>query len=640
MPILTRVKQLIFGSGASSAQFGQIGSKSAGSPVTTKDLSTIQSLSQYLNGLYAITANAVNPPYIEDLNSLYLLITTQLAYLLQNGVPEWESTTDYFADISFVQVAGAVYKSVSGTSLSPNNGNNPTTDTGTNWKLVLAGIIPGSVWPSLLTLDSLVFGGGTFSKSSASLSGVSLDNGTTTSPGLEWFYGNNVNGGIYVGSNGSLHITENLNETGSSDWIELTVGGNVGIGRTPTTMKLEINGDLGTTGTIHVCNNSGTILDARASIGGTDFGYLAIDGAGGHWGVNRTPTNYAWEVQGSLGVTDHLVVGNNGGTVLDVRSSIGGTDLAYLAVGGVNLWGINRTPTNYDLEIGGSGYVGATEYFKIGSGTVLDVRSTFGGTDYGYLYCDSSGNWGINTQHTLGPITVGDLNNNNGSVDPQIIVDRAVDDSVTGNGHCFTDASVVTRSGTIGYCSFDARPTLSGTNNFNHVAAFQVSASIATSGTTTNFFGVLIDMSVTSGTLTNAYGVYVEAFGTASGGIQQNVYGIYLESQTQGATRWAFYANNSPSFFGGGITPANTIANGSETLGSLYDLMSPMMINSGQTIFVNGAWYSGSTLVVAAYAHRVDASTITLYGMLAGGSYTSVTLTHGNSSTISCILAF
>jgi len=127
MGILTRVKQKIFGDTGDPSQFGKIGSEAAGSPATTKDLALIQSLSQYLSGLYAITGNALELPRIEDINALYFLITTQLAYMFQAGVAEYDSTTDYFANISFVTEGGVIYVSKTGTGGTPNTGNLPST---------------------------------------------------------------------------------------------------------------------------------------------------------------------------------------------------------------------------------------------------------------------------------------------------------------------------------------------------------------------------------------------------------------------------------------------------------------------------------------------------------------------------------
>ena len=93
MAALPRILQKIFGSSGASTQFGKIGSEAAGAATTTKDLSLIQSLSQYLDGLFSITANLNEPPRGQDLNALYLLITSQLAYLMQAGIPEYEAGT-------------------------------------------------------------------------------------------------------------------------------------------------------------------------------------------------------------------------------------------------------------------------------------------------------------------------------------------------------------------------------------------------------------------------------------------------------------------------------------------------------------------------------------------------------------------
>lgn len=130
MAILSRIKQFVFGSTGSVSNFGKIGSAVAGTPVNTKDLTQIQSLSQFSDGLSAITSE--NEPYLEDMNSLYYLITSQLAYVFQSGIPEYESGTAYYANISFCTYQGILYKSLTGTSISPNVGNLPPTSTN-NW---------------------------------------------------------------------------------------------------------------------------------------------------------------------------------------------------------------------------------------------------------------------------------------------------------------------------------------------------------------------------------------------------------------------------------------------------------------------------------------------------------------------------
>jgi len=129
----SRINQLIFGDTGGTTEFGQIGSESAGSPATTKNLDTIQALSQYAGGLYDITNSGAEPPRIEDFNSLFLLITTQLRYVLQNGMPEWNAAAQYFALVSFVQVNGVLYQALTGTDGTPNVNHNPVGDA-TNWQ--------------------------------------------------------------------------------------------------------------------------------------------------------------------------------------------------------------------------------------------------------------------------------------------------------------------------------------------------------------------------------------------------------------------------------------------------------------------------------------------------------------------------
>ncbi len=144
---LARVDMKIFGSSGGTTEFGQFGSDAAGSALTTKDIATIQALSQYAEGWYSATASLSEPPRGEDMNGLFLLITTQLRYLLQTGVAEWSTDQDYYIG-SRVQIGGVIFQSKTGTDGSPNTGNNPATDI-TNWG-VKSENIPGDLFLSLV----------------------------------------------------------------------------------------------------------------------------------------------------------------------------------------------------------------------------------------------------------------------------------------------------------------------------------------------------------------------------------------------------------------------------------------------------------------------------------------------------------
>lgn len=130
MAQLTRVLQKIFGATGGTGEFGKFGSDALGVAATTKDLALIQSLPPYDQGLFAATNNANEPPRIQDINALYLLFSSQLAYYFQNGLPEWEAATSYYAVVSYCQKGGVVYRSVT----NDNVNHDPSTDDGTNWE--------------------------------------------------------------------------------------------------------------------------------------------------------------------------------------------------------------------------------------------------------------------------------------------------------------------------------------------------------------------------------------------------------------------------------------------------------------------------------------------------------------------------
>lgn len=141
MTQLTRALQKIFGSAGGTSEFGQIGSKAAGAALTTKDLELMQALTEYDDGLEAIISDqgTTKLPYLQDINSLFYLTTSQLAYLMQSGVPEWNDETEYYADVSIVLRNGILYKDVYGTGGTPNLNFAPESNLD-KWKAVAAAI--------------------------------------------------------------------------------------------------------------------------------------------------------------------------------------------------------------------------------------------------------------------------------------------------------------------------------------------------------------------------------------------------------------------------------------------------------------------------------------------------------------------
>ena len=92
---ITVVPLNAFGSAGSSTYFGQIGSKQAGTPLNTKSLTAIQSLSAFLQGWQACVYASNNAPFLEEMNAMDLLINNYLRYMQIEGIPEWLSGVTY-----------------------------------------------------------------------------------------------------------------------------------------------------------------------------------------------------------------------------------------------------------------------------------------------------------------------------------------------------------------------------------------------------------------------------------------------------------------------------------------------------------------------------------------------------------------
>ncbi len=140
MAKLKRKLHKVFGGQGLTNDFSQIGSQSDGDPVKTKDIDLMQKLQRYSQGLAAITQsqNSSNVPYLEDLNSILFLMSRQIAYGFQAGVPEWDENTEYFANSSLVLRDGALYIAQTGTDETPNVGNIPSHGEGA-WELLVTG---------------------------------------------------------------------------------------------------------------------------------------------------------------------------------------------------------------------------------------------------------------------------------------------------------------------------------------------------------------------------------------------------------------------------------------------------------------------------------------------------------------------
>lgn len=164
---------------------------------------------------------------------------------------------------------------------------------------------------------------------------------------------------------------------------------------------------------------------------------------------------------------------------------------------------------------------------------------------------------GFGTASPLAPIHVG-AGTTEASTDSQILISHLVDDSggLSGvNGHAFSDSSLITRTGTVAYNSYDARITIGSTASYAHYAAFQSGPTLSTSGTISILYDFVAIPAQTTGTVTNRYAYYVGDM-NKTGGTFTNQYGLYVAALTAAGTlNYAVYtAGSTISYFGGNVT--------------------------------------------------------------------------------------
>ena len=99
MAKLTRVTAKVFGENASltvgSSGIGQFGSAKAGTFNITGDVATIQALPAWATGFRdAVTASS-RFPALEEMTGLAKVLSYQNAYVLQEGISEWDAGTTY-----------------------------------------------------------------------------------------------------------------------------------------------------------------------------------------------------------------------------------------------------------------------------------------------------------------------------------------------------------------------------------------------------------------------------------------------------------------------------------------------------------------------------------------------------------------
>lgn len=149
MAKILRATQQIFAQNAGSQMVTAFGTAMTDNPTYTTDIATIQN-ANFLSG-WASAIQADKAPYEEDTNGLFYAITKQLAYLFQQGIPEYDANTEYNST-SIVQ-AMQDGKLVLKRSLIDNNIGNPVTDAN-SWGDFFSSSIVHPIGDPIITLSS------------------------------------------------------------------------------------------------------------------------------------------------------------------------------------------------------------------------------------------------------------------------------------------------------------------------------------------------------------------------------------------------------------------------------------------------------------------------------------------------------
>lgn len=179
---------------------------------------------------------------------------------------------------------------------------------------------------------------------------------------------------------------------------------------------------------------------------------------------------------------------------------------------------------------------------------------------------DSSDPAALNTELLLGGTS-------HTSEDPVMVVVRSITGLSGTNAHCYVDQSTVNRTGSIGYNSFDAQPTITGTYDYNHVVGMQSRPYYDSSGTIDRLLGFTSLLDVNAGTVTSAQHYRARDL-DLTGGAVTSQYAFYIVDTFSAATNnWGFYDAGDNNHVFGNLVYIN------ET--SCADVTTGMVLNQG-----------------------------------------------------------
>lgn len=255
---------------------------------------------------------------------------------------------------------------------------------------------------------------------------------------------------------------------------------------------------------------------------------------------------------------------------------------------------INNKTTSRAITItaGGSVTVAGGKTFNINGPFDGDKNKLVGTVNFGM-----SGEKLLNSK-----LSVGNRAGATNSFDSVILASRTVDDTVSGNGHCFSDSSLVTRGGNMAYAAYDARFTVTGTEAYNHFAPFQNGMIYGSSGVLGYMYGYVDVPQMTAGAVSYRFGVKVADIVKTGGTLNHN-YGIWVDELTAGGDNYAIRTvGSTPSLFDGKVT-----ANGGLKVTSSPSV-APLTITGD--VSTSGSLVNGINYTITAYVAGDDFSNI------------------------------
>jgi len=119
MAKINRKTQKIYGSSAGATGITEFGSPAGGTPAYSTDLDAIQT-TEWLTGWAAAALAGSEIPTFQDFNAIHFVFANQIAYTLQEGIPEFDIATEYHQN-SIVKKTGTY--ELYGSLVNTNTGN-------------------------------------------------------------------------------------------------------------------------------------------------------------------------------------------------------------------------------------------------------------------------------------------------------------------------------------------------------------------------------------------------------------------------------------------------------------------------------------------------------------------------------------